>query len=233
MAAAYKVGAVEVGNELAAALEIGQSIMWVFGIMALAMAAFIIFNTFRTVVAERRRDLGMLRAVGASKRTVLGLIVTESLIQGIIGTVLGLVLGYLIAYGLLAGLTPMMQTFMRMELGAPVIEPANLIASILLGVGFTVGSAYLPARAAMRVTPLEALRPVPPAVEKRAYRRRTIIGLVLIAAAVAGLLLGNLAIASLSTLAFMVGLVMVIPAAVRPGGAAFWRALHAPLCQAG
>ncbi len=213
---AYKIGAVEVGNELSAALEMGQNIMWVFGILALAMAAFIIFNTFRTVVAERRRDLGMLRAVGASKRTVLSLIVTESLIQGVIGTLLGLVLGYLIAYSILMGLSPMIQSFMRIELGAPVIEPANLIASILLGVGFTVASGYIPARAATRVTPLEALRPAPPAVERRAYRKRTLIGLLILAASLAGLVLGELALASLATLAFMIGLIMVIPAAVRP-----------------
>ena len=70
----YKIGAVMVGSELNAALELGQNMMWLMGLMALAMAAFIIFNTFRTVVAERRRDLGMLRAVGASKHTVMQLI---------------------------------------------------------------------------------------------------------------------------------------------------------------
>ena len=216
LGSAYKLGAVEVGNELAAALEMGQNIMWVFGILALAMAAFIIFNTFRTVVAERRRDLGMLRAVGASKRTVLSLIVTESLIQGIIGTVLGLVLGYLIAFGILKGLSPMIQSFMRVEIGAPLIELPNLLASTLLGIGFSVGSGYLPARAAMRVTPLEAIRPTPPTVERRSYRRRTLIGLVLMAAALAGIILGELQAASLAALAFMVGLIMVIPAAVKP-----------------
>jgi hypothetical protein len=66
-----------VGEELSSALSMGESMMWVFGIMALAMSSFIIFNTFRTVVAERRRDLGMLRAIGASKQTIMGLILSN------------------------------------------------------------------------------------------------------------------------------------------------------------
>ena len=101
----FKIGAVMVGTELTAALELGESMMWLMGIMALAMAAFIIFNTFRTVVAERRRDMGMLRAVGASKRTVMQLIITESVIQGVIGTALGLVAGYLLAWGMLQAMS--------------------------------------------------------------------------------------------------------------------------------
>jgi len=212
----FKIGAVMVGSELNAALDLGQKMMWLFGVLALAMAAFIIFNTFRTVVAERRRDLGMLRAVGASKRTVMQLILTESVIQGVIGTAIGLVLGYLLAWGMIQSLASIVQTYMRVELGAPAITAQNLIASILLGIGFTVGSAYFPARSAMRVTPLEALRPVPQIIERRDTRRRAIIGLILIAAGLAGLLFGGFQLASFATLIFLLGLVLLVPVAVKP-----------------
>jgi putative ABC transport system permease protein len=212
----FKIGAVMVGTELTAALELGQNIMWLMGVMALAMAAFIIFNTFRTVVAERRRDLGMLRAVGASKRTVMQLIITESVIQGIIGTALGLAAGYLLAWGMLKAMSPLLQSFMRIELGPPLITVQNLIASILLGIGFTVGSAYFPARSAMKVTPLEALRLASQSVERRNTRRRAISGLVLIAVGVAALIFGELQVASFGTLLLLVGTVLLVPVAVKP-----------------
>lgn len=212
----FKVGAVEVGNELSAMLEMGQSMMWLFGIMALAMAAFIIFNTFRTAVAERRRDLGMLRAIGASQKTVMGVILTEALIQGIVGTALGLLLGYLIAYGTLQSLAPVVETFMRTRIGEPLITTQNLVASILLGIGFTVGSSYFPSRTAMKIPPLEALRPVSLNVERKNRRLRAILGFILIAISIVGVILGELKLASLSTLLFLVGLVMVIPILVKP-----------------
>ncbi len=212
----FKIGAVEVGSELSSALELGEKMMWLFGIMALAMAAFIIYNTFRTVVAERRRDLGMLRAIGASRKTVMGIILTESLIQGIIGTAIGLVLGYLMSYGLLQSLASLMETFMRIKVGNPIITPQNLVASILLGIGFTVGSSYLPSRTAMKITPMEALRPVTLVVERRKRLVRAVLGFSLIAISIIGLIAGNLPIASFSTLLFLVGLVLVIPVLVRP-----------------
>lgn len=212
----FKIGAVMVGTELTAALELGESMMWLMGIMALAMAAFIIFNTFRTVVAERRRDMGMLRAVGASKRTVMQLIITESVIQGVIGTALGLVAGYLLAWGMLQAMSPLLQSFMRIELGRPTITTSNLIASIVLGIGFTVGSAYFPARSAMKVTPLEALRPTSQAVERRKTSLRAIIGLVLTALGITALILGELQVASFGTLLLLVGTVLLVPVAVKP-----------------
>lgn len=212
----FKSGAIQVGDELASALLMGQSMMWVMGIMALAMAAFIIFNTFRTVIAERRRDLGMLRALGASKQTVMGLIMIESLIQGIVGTGLGLVFGYLFCMAMLSGVGNMLGSLMRVTMGGPVITTTNLIGSILLGVGFTVGSGYFPARSAMKVTPLEAMRPLIGVVEYRQNRKRAIWGLALIAISVVGLILGELQIAAASGLVFLIGLILIAPVMVKP-----------------
>jgi putative ABC transport system permease protein len=212
----FKSGPIEVGKELASALLLGQYMMWLFGIMALAMAAFIIFNTFRTVVAERRRDLGMLRAIGASKRTVMGLILTESFIQGIIGTAIGLLFGYLLCTVILAGLGKLLANLMRVSVGAPLITTSNLLASILLGVGFTVGSGYFPARSAMKVTPLEAMRPTVGAIENQQNRQRGWWGLGIMAFSLIGLFFGDLNIAAWSTLVFLAGLVLIAPVMVKP-----------------
>jgi cell division protein FtsX len=53
-----------------------------FGVLALFTGAFIIFNTFRTIIVERRRDIGMLRALGATRRMITGMILLEGLLQG-------------------------------------------------------------------------------------------------------------------------------------------------------
>lgn len=91
----YRVGTLFSGTEMFASLQLAQTMFNVFGVLALFMGGFIIFNTFRTVITERRRDIGLLRALGANRRTVIGIIVAEGLLQGIIGTGLGLMLGYL------------------------------------------------------------------------------------------------------------------------------------------
>jgi putative ABC transport system permease protein len=77
----FKFGSVETGSEFDTTLSLGSAIMWFFGIAALIMAGFIIFNTFRTLVAERRRDLAMLRAIGAKRSSLVGMILMERLLQ--------------------------------------------------------------------------------------------------------------------------------------------------------
>ncbi|MDP3685072.1 MAG: ABC transporter permease, partial [Ignavibacteria bacterium] len=219
----YKSGAIQTGEELASALIMGESMMWLFGIMALAMAGFIIFNTFRTVVAERCRDLGMLRAIGASKHTVMGLIMVESLIQGVIGTGLGLVFGYLFCLSLLSGVGNTFSSLLRVTMGAPVITTGNLVGSILLGVGFTIGSGYFPARSAMKITPMEAMRPTLATVEYHQNNRRAIWGLILLALSVIGLMLGDVKIAGLSGVVFLVGIILIAPVMVKPVADIFGR----------
>ncbi len=212
----FKIGTSETGTSLYAALNMGRSIMWFFGVAALLMAGFIILNTFRTLVAERRRDLAMLRAIGANRQTLMGMILTESLLQGILGTALGLLCGWLMATGFLAALRGMIQSFLHIQLGNPIFTASNWTASIVLGILFTVASAYFPAHGAMKITPMEALRPSLGALEYRKTRNRAIAGLILIALAVAGLIIGGLNITSLALLLFIVGLVLITPAMVRP-----------------
>lgn len=219
----FKVGAVETGEEMLTMLNIGKGILWFFGIAALAMASFIIMNTFRTLVAERRRDLAMLHALGANKRTLVGMILTESVIQGLIGTAVGLLVGGLFAFGLLKALGSLLGEYIHVTIGGPIFTLENWIGSILLGVGFTVVSAYFPARAAIQVTPMEALRPSLGAAEQHKYNVRAWVGLGLCCAGVVGLLTNELYLTSLGLLLFLVGLILVTPALVKPVAVAFSR----------
>jgi putative ABC transport system permease protein len=213
----YQMGALSGNAELLTNLTVGQSIFSILGVLALLMGGFIIFNTFRTIVVERRRDIGMLRAVGASRGTILGQVLTEGLVQGVIGTALGLGLGYLLAYGLMSLLSPMLHRFMNVSAGRPVVTPALLVGSIVLGVGVTLVAGLVPALAASRLSPLEALRP---AVGRISLRRMAGIGfwagVAMLVLAVAALLSKNLGLLGLGAILFVVGLVLTAPALITP-----------------
>ncbi|MHB8841070.1 MAG: ABC transporter permease [Candidatus Aquicultor sp.] len=194
-----------------------------FGVLALAMGGFIIFNTFRTIVVERRRDIAMLRAVGASRKTVLNLILVESLLQGVIGTALGMGFGYLMVVGMLAALRAFFEQLVHLTIGGPVFSPTTYVAAIGLGIGVSVLSGLLPALSASRVAPLEALRPPTAEVTRRQITRGVIAGAVLIAIALLGLVSGNAGLASLGAVLFLAGLVLAGPALVKPISSLFGR----------
>jgi putative ABC transport system permease protein len=215
LGASYTLGGLSSGSEFATAMQLGAVIFDMFGLLTLAMGGFIIFNTFRTVVAERRHDIGMLRAIGANRTTITGLVLTEGLVQGIIGTAIGIGLGYLLGVAITMGTNSMVKQLMNIEL-TPVIEPSLVVVSILLGVGVTLLAGLIPALRASRVTPMEALRPSLSEVMQRISRIGLIAGAAMLVLAIAGLLSGTFAFAALGGLLFLVGLVLVAPALVKP-----------------
>jgi putative ABC transport system permease protein len=217
----YTIGALSSGSEIIGSIQMGQMIFSLFGFLALLMGGFIIFNTFRTIVAERRHDIGMLRAVGASRRTIIGVILTEGFIQGLIGSLIGISLGYLLGSGLIMAMSPMLEGFMHIQIKAPVVQPGLVITTILLGIGVTLAAGLLPAFSAGRVTPLEALRPSIGETVQRATLIGTIIGVILILGALIGLVSGNLGLTALGSFMFLAGLVLVGPALVKPIASVF------------
>jgi len=220
----YQVGTLFTGTEVFASLELAQTMFNVFGVLALFMGGFIIFNTFRTVITERRRDIGLLRALGANRRTVIGIIVAEGLLQGIIGTGLGLLLGYLFGWVAVRIAEPFMSQFVNLSLGNPVISPLLLFGSIFLGIGVTVIAGLIPAFNASKVTPLEALRPS--AAETQLDRQTGfsfVGGVVIILLTVLAILTGKPMLIIPGGLFFLLGLVLVAPVLVRPFALVFGR----------
>ncbi len=216
LGAGYSTVLPEFGQEFMTSMEIGEKFFQVIGILALIMGGFIIFNTFRTVVAERRYDMGLLRAIGATRRAILRLILAESLVQGALGTAAGLAAGYFLAVATLAMMRPVARDFLRMELGEPVFSLANLFTAVFMGIGITILGGLWPALSAMRVTPLEALRPMLLRPEKRAARTRTLVGAAMLVAAFIGLISRNLGWSALGLVMFLAGMVLVTPALVNP-----------------
>jgi len=220
----YQAGTLMGGEEMFASLKLAQAMFSIFGVLALFMGGFIIFNTFRTIVAERRRDIGMLRALGANRRTIIGMILAEGFLQGIIGTGIGLFLGYLVGAGIVKIAAPFMSSFINLNLGAPVVSPALLLGAIALGVGVTVLAGLIPALSASTVTPLEALRP---SAAETQFNQRTsfgfVGGVVIVVLTVIAILTGQAMFIVPGGFLFLVGLVLIAPALVRPFALVFGR----------
>lgn len=212
----YQLGGATAGSEFAATLEVANYIYNLFGLIAIALGGFIIFITFRTVVVERRRDIGMLRAIGASRKTILGMILTESVVLGVIGTAVGIALGFLLAAGLLTGMQSILESFLHARVGSPTFAPWVFVLAATLGIGITVFAGLFPAMAAMQVSPLEALRPSLAEVERRRAGRGAIIGGILIIVAFLTLLPGSIGLAAVGILLFIVGLALIGPALIYP-----------------
>jgi putative ABC transport system permease protein len=126
-----------------------------FGLVTILVAAFLIFNTLSITVAQRSRELAMLRAVGASRRQVLGSVVAEALALGTAGAALGLAAGY----GLGKGLMALLRSFgIDLPTVAQQFETRTIVVSLLVGVIVTVIAGLAPALRATRVSPTVALR---------------------------------------------------------------------------
>jgi putative ABC transport system permease protein len=149
----------EATEELSSDVQSGFSfvtvILSVFGGLALLVGAFVISNTFSILVAQRTRELALLRAVGASRWQVLGSVLLEATLIGLVAAVLGLAAGI--------GLASL--AFGAFDLpGGLVLQTDTVGSSLLIGMAITVLAAVVPAIRATRVPPLAALRDV--AVER-------------------------------------------------------------------
>ncbi len=214
----YTVGGLSTENQLLASIKVGQYAMTMFGVFALIMGGFIILNTFRTLVSERRHDIGMLRAIGADRRTVQNVFLIQSLIQGVLGTAVGLFFGYLLAAAGINAIAPIWRDTLNMDLGVikPQFTAANWATAIVLGIGVTVLGALIPARQAARITPLEALRPQVAEVAERGHRKAVWVGWGMLAASVPMLLIRQPSSVGLGAVAFLVGLILIAPALIKP-----------------
>jgi putative ABC transport system permease protein len=222
----YELSPLEGGEDIwAALLEYVNVIFTMFGLMSLAMAGLIMFNTFRTSVAERKRDIGMLRSIGARRNIIMRAVLYEGLILAGLGTGLGMLLGYGFAYGARAGLGSAFESLLGRSLSEPRFTLFAYAVSIIFGLGVPLASVLLPARNASQVTPLEAMRPSTVAQEAAIKRSRLIVGLVSLVLGVAGLLSGLFPLMGLGTMIFLLALGLLGPMLISPITAFFSRAL--------
>jgi len=139
------------------AIAVFNRFLTVFAGVALFVGAFIIYNTFSIIVAQRGRELALLRAVGASRRQVRTAVLAEAAIVGLVASVLGLLGGIGLAIGMRALLRAV---GFALPTTPPVVEVSAIVASLLVGTLVTVVSAWFPARRASAIAPVEAMRDV-------------------------------------------------------------------------
>lgn len=173
-------------KDLKQALGFFNIALGVFGGIALFVGAFLIFNTFSMLVAQRTRELALMRALGASRGQVTASVLTEAVVVGLIASLVGFGVGIGVAIGLKELLA---NVGIELPAGATVVKLRTLLVSLGVGVGVTAAAALLPARKAARVAPVEAMRESGPA-EGRSLRRRTTAGSVVLVGGVSALLRG-------------------------------------------
>ncbi|MDT3726607.1 ABC transporter permease [Streptomyces sp. DSM 41972] len=147
-----------------------------FAGIAFLVGIFLIINTFSMLVAQRTREIGLMRAIGSSREQVNRSVLIEALLLGVVGSVLGVGAGIGLAVGLMK-----LMGLMGMELstGDLTIAWTTPALGLLLGVAVTVLAAYLPARRAGKISPMAALRDAGTPADAKTGRIRGLIGLVL------------------------------------------------------
>jgi putative ABC transport system permease protein len=164
-------------------LGIFTQVLLVFAAVSLLVGSFVIWNTFNVLVAQRRREIALMRAVGATRRQILGGVFTEASILGLTSAGLGLAAGV----GLAIGIHDLLTLFgIELPTTTPTVETRTVLAALAVGVLVTVTAAILPAVAATRVTPVEALREGDPSTD-RISRRRRLAGCALLGSGLVGM----------------------------------------------
>jgi putative ABC transport system permease protein len=173
-------------DEVKSGFKFFSIFLLVFAFISVFVAVFIIFNTFTVLVAQRTRELALLRAVGASRRQVLRAVVLEAALVGFVAGVLGVVLGVLVGAGLRALISAFADGLSTTSLQ---VLPRTVIVGMAVALVVTIAASVVPAVRASRVPPMAAMRDdfvLPTA----SLRRRNVIGTALLAVGIALVALG-------------------------------------------
>ncbi|MEZ0233885.1 MAG: ABC transporter permease [Actinomycetota bacterium] len=198
-----------------------RTALLVFAAVALFVGSFIIFNTFSIIVAQRTRELALLRALGASRRQVVVSVVVEAFVVGLVASVVGILAGI----GIAIGLQGLLGAF-NIDLPSTAIQllPRTIIVSLVLGVVVTVVASVLPARRAGSVAPIQALREAADAPPPRGLVGRRLAIAVAVTALGAGILAYGLfgaetngaSVVGVGAAITFIGVAMLSPLVARP-----------------
>jgi putative ABC transport system permease protein len=173
-------------NNLKDNLSFFNTFLLIFGLVALLVGSFIIFNTFSIIVAQRSRELALLRAIGAGQRQILVSVMFEAVLVGMIASLVGFVGGVFLAVGLKALLGAL---GLDIPASSIVIPASAVIWSFATGMLVTVVAALFPALRASRIPPIAAMRDA--SIDRSSTSpRRAVFGIVLSLAGVGLVALG-------------------------------------------
>ncbi len=211
-----------------AVVSVYSELVSITSVFALFIGMFIIYNSFAIAVTQRRSEIGILRALGATRSQIRTLFLTEGAVAGLIGSIGGLGFGVLIARAMTGSIGNLIEgvygVAQRPE--ALAIDSRLMIAAVVMGVITSVVAAFIPARTASRVDPVHALQKGKYQVLSAGWNRaRLLIAIVL--AAIAGAIFafgasplvfyGGYAVCMLAALLFTPSLALWLTRALRPG----------------
>ncbi|WP_299569983.1 FtsX-like permease family protein [uncultured Williamsia sp.] len=216
-------------------LDVFNYILLGFAAIGLVVGTFIIYNTFSMIIAQRVRELALLRAIGAARSQITRSVLLEAFVVGVFGGVVGLGIGI--------GLAALLRAITSSSSGLPsaslAITPSAVIACMAVGIVVTMVSAYAPARRAAQVSPVEAMR------ESQtdgalSLRRRTltgallaIVGVVLIGVGTSGQGATWAATVGVGAFVMILAVVFAAPALSRPAVGLLGRVLGRPFGKIG
>ncbi|WP_406321558.1 ABC transporter permease [Streptomyces sp. NBC_01637] len=196
-----------------------NTMLLAFAAIALFVGIFLIANTFTMLVAQRTKELALLRAVGASRRQVKRSVLLEAAVVGALASVIGFLLGIGLATGLRSAMSLIGG---KIPAGPLVISPLAVGAALGVGVLITVLAAWLPARRAAKIAPVAAMSSVHAVATTKSLVVRNSIGGVLTLLGAAGIVAGAAAgsdgrtIIGAGAFVALIGVIVLIPLLSRP-----------------
>ena len=175
----------ETQDAIADQLSFFTTFLLVFAVIAVIVGAFVIYNTFGILIAQRSRELALLRAVVASRRQVISSVLVEAGFVALVGSLLGLIGGVILASLLRSGLNAL---GFELPDGSLIIAARTIVIGLVLGFVVTALAALFPAIRASRIPPVAAMREVAHDVSGQS-RARVLAGLLI--TVVGGLLLAR------------------------------------------
>ncbi|WP_371653119.1 MULTISPECIES: ABC transporter permease [unclassified Streptomyces] len=190
-----------------------------FAAIALFVGIFLISNTFTMLVAQRTKELALMRAVGASRAQVRRSVLTEALVVGTVASAVGFGLGL----GLAVGLRSAMDSFgVKLPAGSLIVSSTPVVAALAVGVIVTLIAALLPAWRAAKIPPVAAMNSVHLAATTKSLVVRNTIGAIITLGGFAAILAGAGAgrdgktLIGLGAFLSLVGIIVLIPLLSRP-----------------
>lgn len=188
--------------------------------IALVVGAFLIYNTISVSVVRRRAEIGIVRALGASRGSVLAAFVGEAACFGAVGALIGLPLGRVMASGAVKLMAATVESLYVSSRPGPIeLTFASVVLAMIVGIGVAIASAYSPAREASLVPPVEAMARGRREYSARVRKRRDLwlallLGLAAAAASRAPAVAGKPLLGYLAALLLIVASAMAMPALV-------------------